>query len=422
MRSRRDQEARLLREKIESFFPAIQEREEATSAQDSGSVTPPQRVVLSRGRTSPPLFDYQDDLAEAIVREALPGVRLLLSLPTGAGKTRTAVVAVLRGMVREGRRNCAWLAPSVELIDQAFSSFETIWFAYGAAPDVTLTRGLVEEPYSRTECSIALLTPQTIYSRVKRGAQIGHWDIVVFDEAHQLGARTFRAAAEALIAASPGSKPPPLVGLSATPGRVDERETEDLVTLFGGRLLTSPILSPDPVRALQRRGVLAELQFRKFTERAVPNEDEPQRLVIAARACMELSKRGRRVLVFTGSVAAAIVLADALRSKGVPAAAVHSETPSEDRRQRILDFERGKTHVLTNQRVLATGYDCPAVTDVAILPRISSPILFEQIVGRAARGPRTGGWRTATVWDFDDHLKLHGRPQSYYRYRDFDWA
>jgi DNA repair protein RadD len=80
------------------------------------------------------------------------------------------------------------------------------------------------------------------------------------------------------------------------------------------------------------------------------------------------------------------------------------------------------TQVLANQHLLAVGYDCPAVTDVVIQNKISSLILFEQIVGRAARGPLTGGSRVASVWEFEDHLALHGLPQSYYRYRDYDWT
>jgi superfamily II DNA or RNA helicase len=96
--------------------------------------------------------------------------------------------------------------------------------------------------------------------------------------------------------------------------------------------------------------------------------------------------------------------------------------PAEDRYAIISAFERHKISVLVNQRLLATGYDCPAVTDVLLLTRIGSPILFEQIVGRAARGPRTGGSRVGTIWEFDDHLAMHGLPSSYYRYKDYDWS
>ena len=32
-----------------------------------------------------------------------------------------------------------------------------------------------------------------------------------------------------------------------------------------------------------------------------------------------------------------------------------------------------------------------------------------------------GGNAIATVWQFEDHLSLHGLPASYHRYEEFDW-
>jgi superfamily II DNA or RNA helicase len=138
--------------------------------------------------------------------------------------------------------------------------------------------------------------------------------------------------------------------------------------------------------------------------------------------CIKLAERNRRVLVFSGSVAGAIVTASALRSCGVGSEAVYSELGTSERDSRISRFGSGEISVLVNQRLLATGYDCPAVSDVVIASKIGSPVLFEQIVGRGARGPKTGGGSRSTIWQFEDHLALHGLPQSYYRYRDFDWA
>jgi superfamily II DNA or RNA helicase len=245
-------------------------------------------------------------------------------------------------------------------------------------------------------------------------------DLVVFDEAHRLGARTFRTAANALLETR--EAPPALLGLSATPGRVDPEETEDLVSLFGGSLLKSDRLSPNPVRVLQKRGVLSKLSFKPLGKRPPPPEAEGKRIVVATRACRALEARGRKILVFAASVPGALVLAEALQSVGVSAAAVHSELTSTERKRAISNFAADKVRVLVNHRLLATGYDCPAVSDVVITSRISSPILFEQIVGRAARGPRTGGSPIGTIWEFDDNLGVHGLPQSYYRFRDFDWS
>ena len=381
----------------------------------------PTSFEYDRVTQRPALFDFQQDLVQQILR--LHHSYALLALPTGAGKTRTGASAVLEGIASGRFQRVLWLAPSIELVEQAFSTFADLCVFQGNLTSILLTREPVLE---KGRPLILLTTPQTIYARRNDRRYLQSWDIIVFDEAHQLGAPTFRAAVEA-VTRGPDRRMqsvslPILLGLSATPGRVDYSETEDLVALFEGNLLKSARLGSDPVGTLQREGVLANLTFKSLTKARVSAEQEARRLMIAANACAELVRRGRRPLVFAATVPSAIVLADVLRGSSVRAEALHSETPAPYRRAVLGAFETGKIDVLVNQRLLATGYDCPAISDVLILGRIGSPVLFEQVVGRAARGPKTGGSRTASIWDFDDHLQIHGRPSSYYRYKDFDWS
>ena len=68
------------------------------------------------------------------------------------------------------------------------------------------------------------------------------------------------------------------------------------------------------------------------------------------------------------------------------------------------------------------GYDCPAVSNVVLTMPIGSVTLFEQLVGRASRGPATGGTAQSKIWQLDDHLTIHDYPKSYSRYREFDWS
>ena len=378
-------------------------------------------IRFNRLELRPKLFDYQQDLVDQI--SSLRERHALLALPTGAGKTRTAVTATLEGIATGTLHRVAWLAPSIELVDQAFATFADLSLYQGNLSVLELTR---EPTFENGYPAVLLTTPQTVYSRRNDNRYAINWDMVIFDEAHQLGAPTYRDAIQALgiaVGRAPDANTAPiLLGLSATPGRSDPDEIEDFASIFDGVLLKSKALGINPVSALQKSGVLADLRFKRLTRSTVPTDDEARRLKIAANACAELTRRGRRVLAFTATVPGAIVLAQALRSVDVPASAVHSDTPLPSRRAILSEFASGHLSVLTNQRLLATGYDCPAVSDVLILSRIGSPILFEQIVGRAARGPKTGGSRTATIWDFDDHLSLHGRPSSYYRYLDYYWT
>lgn len=379
------------------------------------------RVNLVRSEQSPALFDYQRDLVAEVVALAGTSERALLALPTGAGKTRTASLAVMEGMACSTVSRACWFAPTLELVQQAFDTFEELWRQFGRAPDIQLTRSLDDVGGA---FSVWVGTPHAVLARLrKKGAARPEFDFIVFDEAHMLGARKFRQVVER-TASMPraGGHIPAVLGVSATPGRADPRETEDLVTLFGNRLLKSDALKPNPVRALQNRGVLARLKFRQLTKNPPGAAEEAARLTIVTRACRELASRGKKVLVFAASVAGAVVLAEALNSVNIAATAVHSDLGVAQRQDAIDAFASGRTRVLTNMRLLATGYDCPTVSDIVICSAVGSEILFEQMVGRAARGPLTGGTRSATVWDFDDNRSVHGMPSSYYRFRDFDWA
>jgi superfamily II DNA or RNA helicase len=372
-------------------------------------------VSLVRSDERPSLFDYQIDLATRMSKILQTGGTALLSLPTGAGKTRTAIAAVFESRMAERSIRICWMAPTYELLDQAFSATVQLWRQFGPAPDMRVA--LAGEPASETD--LWLTTPQAVASRARRREPLGNWRAVIFDEAHQMAARTFRGAVDA-VKHQAGAEA--VVGLSATPGRATEQETEILVGLFEGHLMTSPVLGAHPVEELQRRGVLAQLRFRALSRRTAASLDEVERLRVVIRACRFLSRRKHRVLVFTSSVAAAKALSVVLVNRGVSATWVSGTMSMQERQSRIDSFATGAWDVLANQRLLATGYDCPAVTDVIIQTKITSSVLFEQIVGRAARGPLTGGSVIGTVWQFEDHLALHGLPQSYYRYRDYDWS
>jgi len=319
-------------------------------------------------------------------------------------------MAALIELLREQpNASCVWLAPSLELVDQAAHTFEALWRDYPDAADCNLAIRTASPEGS----NLWLQTPQFLANQRSRYEA---FSVAVFDEAHQLGAPTFRSAWEkAAVGASLQ------IGLSATPGRSSGDETTDLVDFFGGRLLVSKILGRDPVKTLQDRGVLAKLNFRYISKQEVP-EHSVQRARVLLELCRRLIGRGRRALVFTETVVDAKAIASILASEGLAASYVEGELPERVRSERLRDFGDGRISLLLNQKLLATGYDCPAVSDVVLAGRIGSPILFEQVVGRAARGPLTGGNRYARVWQFDDHLKLHGLPQSYYRFRDYLWA
>ncbi len=298
-----------------------------------------------------------------------------------------------------------------------------------------VSRKIERHPFA----SVYFATPQMIASRLRSKRGSASWpeiDLVVFDEAHHASAPQFMEAIKAVRASKQGSRAV-MLGLSATPGRSQEAETEGLVALFRRQLIVSKQLGKRPVEALQDLGVLARLDFERIElERSWPGtvmehasqrrlpiselETNVYRFDAAVRAILKVGSTDR-VLVFTGSIDHAEALGAVLRSHGLKAEAISSRTGLDERDRILRSFQAGKIHVLLNKKLLATGYDCPAVRHAFLTVPIGSAILFEQIVGRASRGPAVGGNPRGTIWEIDNNLRINGYPSSYYRFRDFDW-
>lgn len=386
------------------------------SPQESERLSPTEPLLnfLRREDLKPELFDYQIELKDLSLSLIDHGARGMVSLPTGGGKTRTAVAVLLDAMESGKVRRAVWLAPTLELLDQAHKTIVQLWRQHGTCPDLYVSKNS-SKAY---KCSVWLTTPAAINLGLPQ--ELNEWDLVIFDEAHQMKAETYAQAVNSILGNNPKAA---LIGLTATPGRTAEDEIEALASLFNNNLLVSKILGTEPVKFMQDRGVLARLDF-DF----VPTLDSSHiknrhsQLLRILELCKKRVKENSKILVFAKNLSEAEALTLVLNHQGVKAWFIEGRTPEDQRRKILHDFSNCSQGVLVNQKLLATGYDCPAVTDVVLGYKVGSPILFEQMVGRVARGPRTGGTRRAKVWEFDSHLEMHGEPQAYIRFKDEHWG
>ena len=207
-----------------------------------------------------PLFSYQREIVDGL--HAWFGRRdirqsILVSLPTGGGKTRTALWFAREMAERGDVHRLLWVAPSSELVEQAVDCLADLWrrFPGGPIADVSVN-GLVPRRTRRPPLQAIFCT---VHLATKRLAAVEEFepDLLVFDEAHQAVASTFRRVVREVMRL-PASR---VVGLSATPGRSKADEGDDLRELFGGGLITSTELGRAPVEALIKRGVLSKLKI-----------------------------------------------------------------------------------------------------------------------------------------------------------------
>lgn len=382
-----------------------------------------------------PLHPYQERVVSS-----LEGVlsatedrrrRAVLSLPTGAGKTRVAAQTVVSGVLSSGcgrRRLVVWIAQTDELCEQAVQCFRELWANLGSPGEplriVRLWGSQINpQPPDRDEAIAVVASIQTLSSRLAAPALawLRRPGAVVIDECHYALTPSYTALFRWF---TDESGEPPFIGLSATPFRGrNEEETRQLARRFDGRLL--PADQAGLFEELQKDGVLARFGYTRLEIEhrfELTSEEEHhlelfKRLPDSAlerlgsdhernrRILAELARAPERsVLLFATSVAHARRLAAHLNFMDIPAAVVSGESDRNSRRWFIEAFRLGRIRVLCNHSALTTGFDAPATDLIVIARPVFSPSLYMQMVGRGLRGPKNGGKPTCRILTVQDNL------------------
>ncbi|NOD36651.1 MULTISPECIES: DEAD/DEAH box helicase [unclassified Ruegeria] len=378
-----------------------------------------------------PLFPHQIDAVNR-VQNALSGDgnRVILHMPTGAGKTRSAmnvIADLFRNKLADGR-SAVWLAHSEELCEQAASEFERAWQSLGNRK-IRVVRHFgshASEEIGEPKNSFVVISLQSAhalaFSRTRDGALFAlgrSAGLVVIDEAHKATADTYRHVLE-LLAPRGSCK---LLGLTATPGRswLDIDEDEELADFFDRKKVTLDVEGYEsPVEYLVAEGYLAKVTTEEIkydggadlsateidllastgdVSRAALKrigEDTARNLRILLRTEKE-AKDGGLVILFACSVEHANTLTALLKMRGVSAACVTGSTSRQIRHRSIERFKAGEISVLCNYGVLSTGFDAPKA-NVAIIARpTDSLVLYSQMVGRVIRGSKANGTNECKV-------------------------
>jgi DNA repair protein RadD len=396
-----------------------------------------------------PLEDFQEDLRQQVLDllTAAPGSnRAVLTLPTGAGKTRTTVEALIDWwLAQETERFVLWVAQSDELCEQAVQAFREVWVDRGqrgvplriyrfwashrAAPDDD-SPGIVVSTIDKLRS--VLVDADDGDHRAAALRLVPLLGVVVVDEAHRAEAQSYRRVLEAvgIDFTGDGAGPIPVLGLTATPLRSQHEETVRLARRFHNRLLRPRILPEDPTEAIELlriRGVLSRPTHRilpatgrllRLTEKQETYLEEWKELPPDVLAQLgEAHDRNQQllaailaldvdwpVLFFGCSVQHAEAMAVLLRRRGRESVAITAETREATRRSYVEAFRAGSIRVLCNYGVLTAGFDAPRVRAVVVGRPTTSRVLYEQMIGRGMRGSHFGGTEECLVVDVDDNL------------------
>lgn len=355
-------------------------------------------------------FPHQEEAVNAWWRAGRRGV---VVLPTGAGKTFVAVMAMARLM-----RSALVITPTIDLLQQWYGVLRTafdfeVGMLGGGSSDVR---------------PLTVTTYDSAYMHMERLGD--RFALLVFDECHHLPGPTYGLAAEMSIA-------PFRLGLTATPEREDGGEAR-LDTLIGPLVFRREItelagryladydtvtlrvhLSEEEREAYERereiyRGFLQEeglklggkAAWRRFLQLTCRSE-RGRRAFLAYRAQRAIAQASEgkqrlletllhhhhqdRVIVFTSDNETVYKIS---RRFLIPA--ITHQTKARERYETLQRFADGSLPFLVTSRVLNEGVDVPAA-NVGIV--LSGSGTVREHVQRLGRILRRGEGKRATLYE-----------------------
>ena len=395
----------------------------------------------SHVKTLYPLFDHQIKASyEAIELLESKKPRAFLHMPTGSGKTRTAV-NIMSMLLRKKTDNFCmiWLANKEELCDQAMNEFYKSWQILGnqqikivkhfggIRSNLKNINNELEEKPMVIFSSLGMIW-EDVTSNISSIIELSKkTSLVVMDEAHLSTAKTYKTIIELLATTNKTA----ILGLSATPGRTyrDVNQDIELKDFYYSQKISLKIKNEkNIINWLIKNEYLAKASIEKinfesdlvklFTKKEVENEltrikdgkdysknflkklsNDNERIEFLINTIIEENKKNQKMIVFASSKDNAIAISDLLNIKGIKAASITNETDVNLRRKSINDYkdEKNNLNILVNYDVLTTGFDAPK-TKIAIIGRpTTSIVLYHQMIGRAVRGKKQGGNKSCRI-------------------------
>ena len=405
------------------------------------------------------LFDFQAKAVfDTLKKIEYPFTRTLIQMPTGTGKTRTAMDIIVRLLNHsEKPLQIIWFANKAELLDQAYDTFTHVW-NHAGKDEIQLVKFWGDEtiPKITKEKCVFFIG----YQKFRSFKGELNPDYIVCDEAHQVLARTYDDTVESLVNNGNNTR---MIGLTATPGRgLSKVQNEKLIEKFRESLVPLEIFNEEErelyegniVQYLEDQNILAKANpVKLFTDfqydlseeewkhlKTLHEGDHPEwsknflkelandniRNTSIVEELKKYAEDGKKILYFSVDQTQAKLVFVALQKIGISSAYVDESTDKKFRKQIIKKFkDTDEISVICNFNIFATGFDVPDLDVIFIGRPVNSPVLFNQMVGRGTRGTKMGAKKSSfTLVQVIDKIKSNFDdfdPYEQYRFWDEYW-
>ncbi|MER5176929.1 DUF3427 domain-containing protein [Streptomyces sp. NPDC002896] len=390
----------------------LQEALAIAGGTSSGSAAD-RRISLSGLEVRP--YPHQRDMLERleVERDVHDRHRNLLVAATGTGKTVMAALDYKQLRKKHGRDlRLLFVAHRREILQQSMRTYQDV--LVDANFGEPLHSGEIPERWTHVFASV-----QSLNARALDRLDPDHFDVIVIDEFHHGTSPTYRKILDHFL-------PQELLGLTATPERMDGRNIQD--EFFDGRIaaemrlweaLENDLLSPFHYFGISDNTDLSAVEWKRgaYDATALSNvltgNDARARLVVKAVEEKIAEPGTMRALGFCVSVAHAHFMAEYFRAAGLNAVALSGETPAEQRKQALIDLNNGGLQVIFSVDLFNEGLDIPDVDTLLLLRPTSSATVFLQQLGRGLR--RSENKAVLTVLDFIGQHRKEFRFENQFR-------
>lgn len=402
-----------------------------TVSKDDSLFTAPKEIDLqAAGGTDNGLYDYQEEAVASLRSHFMEKASSsgILVMPTGSGKTRVTTHFLLRELVSLGFQ-VIWLTHRAMLIEQAAESF------YRLSP-LILEKAPDRETFRMTCISGEHAAAQAMQRRddvIVAGVQtlcrnldylpgiLRDNVIIVVDEAHHAIAPSYRRIIQTIREKCPRAR---LLGVTATPVRMNETDTKALMRMFSNQIIYSVSMSELIAKGILSRPRYFSCETNVDIETIINLDEEryiqkwkemPQSLMEKVARTNERNdliveeyirnrERYGKTLIFALNAIHCIALNDAFRRRGIRSEFVY--TLNRDNASVVERFVNNNhpnhIDVLININMLTEGNDIPDIQTVFLTRPTGSDVLLMQMVGRGMRGEGCGGTATVNIVDFCD--------------------
>lgn len=397
-------------EHFESYDPAVNGEALALALAEHDRRSLGETSTISFANLDVRPYPHQQRMLDALMveRDRHDRHRNLVVAATGTGKTVVAALDYRQLVERHGDLSLLFVAHREEILKQSLRTYQAV-----------VRRGDFGELHGAGRSAsghhvFAMI--QSLHTTRVREIAPDAFDVVVVDEFHHAAADSYDRLLNHL-------QPRELLGLTATPERLDGRDVTDwfdhriAVELRLWEAIDQGFLVPFQYFGVSDGTDLRQLTWRRggyltseLSEYLTTGDDYRVTKLLEAIRRIVLDPGQMRALGFCVSKEHAHYMARKFTEAGLASIALTGDDSGQVRDQGLADLKAGRIRCVFSVEVLGEGVDVPDVDTVLLLRPTASATLFTQQLGRGLR--RARGKSSLTVID------LIGQQHREFRFED----